>query len=97
MPENGAKRPLNHFPPGTVVRLVNTEGCCRARGRLCAMGLTPGTQCEVLSAGRCGPCRLKVRETAVVIGCGMAEKIMAEQVAGAETHEQPADKERTVG
>jgi ferrous iron transport protein A len=44
------------------------------------MGLTPGTVCRVYAGGRCGPCRIRVRETDVVIGHGMAEKIMASEV-----------------
>jgi ferrous iron transport protein A len=56
------------------------------------MGLTPGTECEVLSGGRCGPCRLRVRNTDVVIGHGMAEKIMASKVDG-----MPSDKDGTTG
>jgi ferrous iron transport protein A len=77
MTDNGDKKPISRFPGGSKVRVESTEGCCRARGRLCAMGLTPGTVCEVLSGGRYGPCRLKVRDTDIVIGRGMAEKIMA--------------------
>jgi len=80
MSDNGTNRPLSHFPDGTLVRLGDTHGCCRARGRLCAMGLTPGTVCRVYAGGRCGPCRIRVRETDVVIGHGMAEKIMASEV-----------------
>lgn len=77
MSDNGAKKPLCCFPGGTKVRVESTEGCCRARGRLCALGLTPGTVCEVLSGGAAGPCRIKVHDADVVIGHGMAEKILA--------------------
>lgn len=79
---NNGKKPISQFPSGSKVRVESTEGCCRARGRLCAMGLTPGTFCEVLSGGTMGPCRVRVRDTDVVIGHGMAEKILASPADG---------------
>jgi ferrous iron transport protein A len=79
---NNGKKPISKFPSGSKVRVESTEGCCRARGRLCAMGLTPGTFCEVLSGGSMGPCRVRVRDTDVVIGHGMAEKILASPADG---------------
>jgi ferrous iron transport protein A len=69
-------QPLTRFSGGNTVRIDSLNAGARARGRLCALGLTPGTSLQVSSCGP-GPCRLKVRGSDVVIGAGLAEKIMA--------------------
>lgn len=69
-------KPLCRFQPGDRVRVEDLEGCRQARAKLYAMGLTPGTELEVVSAGR-GPCRLKVRGTDLVLGHGLSRKIFA--------------------
>lgn len=71
------KRPLSQFPGGARVRIEGADGCRRMRGRLCSLGITPGTELEVLSGGRGGPCRVRVHDSSLVIGRGMAGKIMA--------------------
>ncbi len=71
-----ALRPLCTFPQGSVVRIAEVEECSCARCRMFALGLTPGTPVEILASGP-GPCRLKVRGSDLVIGHGMAEKILA--------------------
>lgn len=68
--------PLPNFPVGSKVRIVQLVGNNCARSRLCALGLTPGTQVELLAAGH-GPCRIRVRESDLVLGRGMAEKVLA--------------------
>jgi ferrous iron transport protein A len=40
------------------------------------MGLIPGTEVEITSGGY-GPCRMKVRNSELVLGHGMASKILA--------------------
>ena len=69
-------RPLSDFPAGSLVRVVQLNGNSGARSRLCALGLIPGTEVEVVTGGR-GPCRLKVRQCDLALGRGMAEKVMA--------------------
>jgi ferrous iron transport protein A len=64
--------PLNQFPAGSRVRIEQLCECSRARGRLCAMGLTPGTVVEICS-GCGGPCYLKVRGARLTLGHGLAE------------------------
>jgi len=73
--------PLSQFPAGTRVRIEKLCDCSRARGRLCAMGLTPGTEIEVF-ANCGGPCCLKVRGTSLTLGQGLARNIFA-RVVGA--------------
>lgn len=70
-------RPLASFPDGSLVRIVRVEDCDCPRCRVFALGLTPGTAVEIISCDF-GPCRLRVRDSELVIGRGMAEKILAE-------------------
>jgi ferrous iron transport protein A len=68
--------PLNRFPNGSHVTIAGLSGGGAARSRLYAMGLTPGTRVEITSGGN-GPCRLKVRGSELVLGHGLAAKILA--------------------
>jgi ferrous iron transport protein A len=69
-------RPLSAFPKGTTVKVHSLLGGGKARCRLCALGITPGTQITLRSHGA-GPCRLRVRGSDLVLGHGMADKILA--------------------
>lgn len=73
---------LNQVPVGKKVRVSGFGDCARARGRLCALGLTPGTEVEVCSFNG-GPCNVKVRDCCVVLGQGMADQVLCEPVADA--------------
>ena len=68
-------QPLTHFPVGSRVIVKDLGECPKGRIRLCAMGLTPGTVVEVEDI-TCGPCRVRVRGATLVIGKGMAGKII---------------------
>ncbi len=72
---------LHQFPAGSLVRIEQLCDCPKARGRLCALGLTPGTTVEVCSGGP-GPCLLKVRGCSVAIGHGMADRVLGSIVNG---------------
>jgi ferrous iron transport protein A len=78
-PKKVSSRPITNYPPGSVVRISQLTGGRTARTRLCAMGLTPGTLVTVDSSGS-GPCRLKVRESDLVLGAGLASSIHAEEI-----------------
>lgn len=65
---------LGDFPAGCRVTVEQLCECPRARGRLCALGLTPGTEVEICAGGD-GPCRLRVRGTDVVLGQGLASRV----------------------
>jgi ferrous iron transport protein A len=73
---HGVSRSLCSFPDGSLVRIERVADCPCPRCRIFALGLTPGTLVQVVSTGE-GPCRLKVRDADVVIGRGIAEKILA--------------------
>lgn len=70
-----SEKPLNCFCRGARVRVVNIKGGCQARSRLLAMGLTPGCPVEILSDGH-GPIRLKVRDSEIVLGQGLCDKLI---------------------
>jgi ferrous iron transport protein A len=79
VPKKVSSRPITNYPPGSVVRISQLTGGRTARTRLCALGLTPGTLVTVGSSGG-GPCRLKVRESDLVLGAGLANSIHAEEI-----------------
>jgi len=74
--------PLSAFPPGSRVRVESLCDCPKARGRLCAMGITPGTVVEI-TAGCGGPVCLRARGTSITIGHGLAEKIYGRRASDA--------------
>jgi len=76
MSEQLESKPINAFPGGARVVIERLSGGQRSRGRLCALGLVPGTT-VVVQDSRCDCCRLSVRESELVLGQGMAEKILA--------------------
>jgi ferrous iron transport protein A len=66
--------PLAAFPPGSRVRVETLCDCPKARGRLCALGITPGTVVEITS-GCGGPVCLRARGACVTLGHGIASKV----------------------
>lgn len=70
--------PLTEMKPndiGTISCLNCGDCCCQ---RLCDMGLTKGTEVKLLRVAPYGPVEIHVRETNLVIGRGMANKIYVE-------------------
>lgn len=59
-----------------VVRSLNTCGGCQG-GRLAAMGITPGTELEMLSNGR-GPLMVLVRSSRLCLCRNLAQSIIIE-------------------
>ncbi len=72
-------QPLTSFSAGSRVKVVNFDACNGARCRLCALGLTPGVMLEVDSGGP-GPLRIRVRGSSLVLGQGLASKVLAASV-----------------
>ncbi len=67
--------PLTELEPGMYVRVSEVNGGNKLRARLCALGLTPGTPVEIVSVGS-GPVIVKVLDSRLMIGRGMAEKVL---------------------
>ncbi|MFO7717917.1 MAG: FeoA family protein [Thermodesulfobacteriota bacterium] len=76
-----SSHPLCHYPNGSKVRVTALDSCSGARCRLCSLGLTPGTEVEITQNGP-GPCRLRVRGSDLVLGHGLAHKVMAAPTNG---------------
>ncbi|WBF68719.1 ferrous iron transport protein A [Desulfovibrio subterraneus] len=64
---------LDKVPAGCKATIRGYCGCSRERGRLCALGLTPGTVVEV-----CAPCSVRVRESCVALGIEVAGLVTCE-------------------
>ena len=73
---------LSTFPPGSRVRVESLCDCPRARGRLCAMGITPGTVVEITSCFG-GPVCLRARGCSITLGNGLAQKVLGRLEQGA--------------
>lgn len=68
------RKPLTEIDRCGRVCIRDIAGGRALRQRLSALGLTPGTEIQVISGG-CGPLRLKVRDCDLVLGRGMAENV----------------------
>jgi len=58
-----------------VVRINAGNGLCE---RLSAMGLVPGATLEILSDGHKGPMIVSVKGSRIILGRGMALKVLVE-------------------
>jgi len=70
--------PLAMINEGRIVVLREILGGMGIRRRLTDMGLRPGSQIRVVSNSRRGPFVIGVGDTRLMIGRGMAQKIMVE-------------------
>ena len=61
---------------GETVKVVKIDAGRGLNSRLAAMGLVPSTQITVVSNSHPGPFVLSVKESKVMLGRGMAHKIM---------------------
>jgi len=67
---------LSTIPAGRVVKIARLQGGSSFRQRLTEMGLGDGQEISVLSSGSPGPFLLRIKDSKIAIGRGMAEKIM---------------------
>ncbi len=70
--------PLTVVSPGRKVRIVAVDAGHGLQGRLEAMGLVPGTEIEVLRNSLHGPFLVAVKGCRIMLGRGMAQKIVVE-------------------
>ena len=68
--------PLSMVTAGHKVNLVAVEAGKGLKGRLAAMGLVPGVEITVIGNGFPGPFVIAVRGSKIMLGKGMAHKIM---------------------
>lgn len=68
--------PLSKATPGKEVLLQSITGGRSLKARLTDMGLNEGMKLKVLQAHRMGPCVVLAGSTRLVLGHGMAQKIL---------------------
>ena len=73
-------RPLSDIKAGEKVKLVYVDAGHGLRGRLTALGLVPGTILTVINNDRPGPFIVSVKNTKVMLGRGMANKILVSEI-----------------
>ena len=67
---------LSTVQAGETVRLVSVDAGRGLNSRLASMGLLPNVRIKVVSNGHPGPFVINVRDSRMVLGRGMAHKIM---------------------
>ena len=68
--------PLPSVSAGTEVVLVTIDGGNNLRQRLNDMGLNEGMKIKVLHSHKRGPCIVRSGQTRLVLGYGMAHKVL---------------------
>jgi ferrous iron transport protein A len=68
--------PLSMVRAGETVRLTSVDAGRGLNSRLASMGLVPNVKIKVVSNGHPGPFVINVRGSRMVLGRGMAHKIM---------------------
>ena len=68
--------PLTMAEAGKTVRLMAIQSGRQLQARLAVMGLTPGIEIEVIRNDSHGHCIVAVRGSRVMLGRGMAQKII---------------------
>ncbi len=68
-------RRLTEIDTGISVIIVKFEGGGAFKEKLISMGILPGKEIEVLSSRKNGPVVIKVNDTRLALGHGMAQKI----------------------
>ncbi|UCG46451.1 MAG: ferrous iron transport protein A [Phycisphaerales bacterium] len=69
-------RPLSAVKPGQTVKLVAIDAGRGLNSRLASMGLVPDVEITVLSNNHPGPFMITVKNSRVMLGRGMAQKIL---------------------
>ncbi len=70
--------PLAMVSPGEVVTVVGVRAGWGLTRRLADMGLVPGTTLRVTNSQMPGPIIIELRGSKLVLGHGIAQKIMVE-------------------
>jgi len=74
--ENKQTRPLSTVKEGQKVRLVSVNAGRGLNSRLTAMGLVPDVEITVVNNSHPGPFVISVKDSKMMLGRGMAQKIM---------------------
>ena len=76
----GQLMPLAMVSPGEAVEVVNIRAGLGLQRRLADMGLTPGVNIRVMNGQMSGPIIVDLRGSRLVLGHGMAQKILVRKV-----------------
>lgn len=71
----GQAASLSQVPAGSRVHLASIDAGLGLRSRLAALGLVTGAELRVIANSLWGPFIVAVRESRIILGRGMAEKI----------------------
>jgi len=69
-------RPLSMVKAGETVKLASINAGRGLNSRLASMGLLPDVEITVVSSGHPGPFVISVKDSKMMLGRGMAHKIM---------------------
>ncbi|MHC4122510.1 MAG: FeoA family protein [Planctomycetota bacterium] len=69
-------RPLSVVKTGRTVKLVKVDAGRGLKNRLASMGVLPNVEMTIVSNGHAGPFVVNVKGSKVVLGRGIANKIM---------------------
>ena len=72
---------LNTAPPEQALTLKTIEGGMELRRRLSELGLTTGVRMEVIRTTGSGPILIRVSESKIAIGRGIAAHIEVEPIS----------------
>jgi len=75
----GGLLPLTMVVPGREVTLISIASGRGLRARLTDMGLFEGMKLKVIHSHRPGPCIILVGGTRLILGHGMAQKILVKE------------------
>ena len=74
--EQKKARPLSKVHAGETVKLAGIEAGRSLNSRLASMGLVPNVKITVVNNSRRGPFVISVKNSKMMLGRGMAHKIM---------------------
>ena len=81
--------PLSTIKSGQKVKLARVEAGRGLNSRLAAMGLLPNVEITVVSNGHPGPFVVSVKGSRMMLGRGMADKIMVSSCDYEKDHGRP--------
>jgi ferrous iron transport protein A len=84
--ETQQAKPLSAIRPGEKVRLVSIEAGRGLNSRLASMGLLPNVEITVVNNGHPGPFVISVKGSKMMLGRGVAHKIMVSNCHDKENH-----------
>jgi ferrous iron transport protein A len=87
--EQNKVTPLSTIKSGQIVKLAGVEAGRSLNSRLAAMGLLPNVEITVVSNGHPGPFVVSVKGSRMMLGRGMADKIMVRSSNYEQDHGRP--------